>query len=366
MTRLPGRRARRRVLAAVAAVALAAVTALAGALMPVGGGGRAGAAGGAGVADPALRAVVTGRAAGRAPALSRVLAGALAVRPAAVRAASAAPAGSAGSAASAVGVPAAPPGWSTVFADGFNGPAGSAPSSSWRYVAGPAVVFGNGEVETLTGSTRTAYLDGHGDLDITAREHDGRWTSARIQTVSPDVGAPPGGKLEVVASIEQPGPADGLGYWPAFWMLGPGPWPEHGEIDILEDVNALSEHSGTLHCGIRDGGPCRETFGMVSGLLPCPGCQTTYHTYAVIIDRADAADESVTWYLDGRPFYRVTEDQVGAGPWRAAVDHDFWIILDLAIGGAYPDGACGCTTPSAGTTPAATMRVAYVAAYRTG
>ena len=327
MTRFTVRRARRRALTVAAAVVLAGVTALAGAVMPVGGGGRAGAAGPAGRAGPAAPGV---------------------------------------SAASAVGVPAAPRGWSTLFADGFNGPAGSAPSSSWRYVAGPAVVFGNGEVETLTGSTSNAYLDGHGDLDITAREQAGRWTSARIQTVGPDAGAPPGGELEVVASIEQPGPAGGLGYWPAFWMLGPGRWPEHGEIDILEDVNALSEHSGTLHCGIRDGGPCRETFGLVSGLLPCPGCQAAYHTYAVIIDRADAADESVTWYLDGHEFYRVTEDQVGAGPWRAAVDHGFWIILDLAIGGAYPDGACGCTTPSAGTTPGATMRVAYVAAYRAG
>jgi beta-glucanase (GH16 family) len=318
MTRSPGPRARRGVLAAAVAAALAAVSALAWAIMPVG------------AAGPAR------------------------------------PAGPPRAVASAVGVPAAPPGWSTVFADGFNGPAGSAPSTSWRYVPGPAVSVGNGEVETLTGSTSNGYLDGHGDLDITAREHGRRWTSARIQTVSPDAGAPPGGELEVVASIEQPGPADGLGYWPAFWMLGPGQWPEHGEIDIMEDVNALSEHSGTLHCGIQDGGPCRETSGLISGLQPCPGCQAGYHTYAVVIDRADAADESVTWYLDGRRFYRVTEDQVGAGPWREAVDHGFWIILDLGVGGAYPDVVCGCTTPAGGTTPGAMMRVAYVAAYRTG
>jgi beta-glucanase (GH16 family) len=359
LTRSPVRRARRLAQAAAVAAAVAAVTALAGALMP------AGVARSAGPTALAGRAGVTARArmTGRAPALARVLKAALAVRPAGD---AASPRAVRAAAASAAGVPAAPPGWSTVFADGFNGPAGSAPSTSWRYVPGPAVSVGNGEVETLTGSTSNGYLDGHGDLDITAREHGGRWTSARIQTASPDIGALPRGQLEVVASIEQPGPAGGLGYWPAFWMLGPGQWPEHGEIDILEDVNALSEHSGTLHCGVRAGGPCRETFGLVSGLLPCPGCQAGYHTYAVIIDRADAADESVTWYLDGRRFYRVTEDQVGAAPWRAAVDHDFWIILDLAIGGAYPDGVCGCTTPVGATTPGATMRVGYVAAYRTG
>ncbi|HTV99349.1 MAG TPA: family 16 glycosylhydrolase [Streptosporangiaceae bacterium] len=350
MTRSPWRRAHRLAFAAAVAAGLAAVTALAAAVMPAGGAG----AGQAGHDRHAGQAP----AAARAPALSRLLAGALAL--------SWAHAGPQGGAGPAAGVPAPPPGWSTVFADGFNGPAGSPPSSSWRYVTGPAVRFGNGEVETLTGSTSNGYLDGRGDLDITAREHGRQWTSARIQTATPDIGAPPGGELEVVASIKQPGPAGGLGYWPAFWMLGPGQWPEHGEIDIMEDVNALAEHSGTLHCGVRDEGPCRETFGLVSGLLPCPGCQAGYHTYAVIIDRADAADESVTWYLDGHQFYRVTEDQVGTGPWRAAVDHGFWIILDLAVGGAYPDGVCACTTPVAATTPGATMGVAYVAAYRTG
>jgi hypothetical protein len=262
-------------------------------------------------------------------------------------------------------VPGPPSGWSTVFSDDFNGPAGSAPSSSWMYDTGPGSSFGTGEIETMTNSASNVYLDGNGDLDITALDQGGSWTSGRIQTTTANVGAPAGGELEVTASIEQPNPAGGIGYWPAFWMLGPGQWPENGEIDILEDVNALSEHSGTFHCGTDPGGPCNETTGLGSGLQSCSGCQTGFHTYTVIVNRTNTADESITWYLDGSEFYSVSESQVPTATWQAAVDHNFSIIFDLAMGGSYPDGVCGCTAPTSATTSGGTMSVAYVAAYET-
>jgi hypothetical protein len=262
-------------------------------------------------------------------------------------------------------VPPPPSGWSTVFSDDFSGPAGSAPSSSWMYDTGPGSNFGTGEIETMTSSASNVYLDGNGDLDITALDQGGSWTSGRIQTTTANVGAPAGGELEVTASIEQPNPASGIGYWPAFWMLGPGQWPENGEIDILEDVNALSQHSGTFHCGTDPGGPCNETTGLGSGLQSCSGCQTGFHTYTVIVNRTNTSDESITWYLDGNQFYSVSESQVPTATWQAAVDHNFSIIFDLAMGGGYPDGVCGCTAPTSATTSGGTMSVAYVAAYQT-
>jgi hypothetical protein len=260
-------------------------------------------------------------------------------------------------------VPGPPAGWQTVFSDDFNGSAGSPIDGQWMYDTGPGSNFGTGEIETMTNSTSNVHLDGNGNLDITALGSGSSWTSGRVQTTSPNVGAPAGGELVVTASIEQPN--GGLGYWPAFWMLGPGQWPENGEIDIMEDVNSLSEVSGTIHCGTDPGGPCNEPDGIGSGLTGCSGCQSGYHTYTMILNRSNPSDESITFYLDGNQYFSVSESQVGTSTWQAAFDHNLSIIMDLAMGGAYPNGVCNCTTPTSSTASGGTMSVAYVAAYTT-
>jgi beta-glucanase (GH16 family) len=258
--------------------------------------------------------------------------------------------------------------WTFVWGDNFIGSSGW-PPGGWEFDTGQGV-FGDGDVAALTSSPANVRLDGQGGLDITAIRHSQSWTSARIQSDN-SFAAPVGGELMVTASIKQPDPSRGTGYWPAFWMLGPGSWPTTGEIDIMEDVNASSEHSGTLHCGNltrrnadETTGPCHEYAGLSSGLLPCPGCQSGYHIYTVVIDRRHETNQQIRWYLDGHVFFTVNESQVGSKPWIAAVDHGFSIILDLAIGGRYPDRECDCQAPSTQTTSKATMSVRYVKIYR--
>ena len=260
-------------------------------------------------------------------------------------------------------VPGPPSGWSTVFSDDFNGTAGTGVDSQWMYDTGPGSNFGTGEIETMTTSTSNVHLDGNGNLDLTALGSGSSWTSGRVQTTSANVGAPAGGELEVTASIQQP--SGGLGYWPAFWMLGPGQWPENGEIDIMEDVNSLSEVAGTIHCGTDPAGPCNEPNGIGSGLRSCSGCQSGYHTYTMILNRTNTSNESITFYLDGNQYFSVSESQVGTATWQAAYDHNLSIILDLAMGGGFPNGVCGCTSPASSTASGGTMSVAYVAAYST-
>jgi hypothetical protein len=139
-------------------------------------------------------------------------------------------------------------------------------------------------------------------------------------------------------------------------------WPTSGEVDILEDVNSQSDVYGTLHCGTASGGPCHETSGIGSGAHACPGCQTGYHTYAVQIDRS-VSPEQIRWYLDGVNYFTVNSSQVDATTWANAVDHPFFIIYDLAMGGGFPNGVCGCTTPTSATASGGQMNIDYVAVY---
>lgn len=242
--------------------------------------------------------------------------------------------------------------WSVAWQANFSGPyQGALNARDWKYDTGYGI-FGNGEIETMTTNPGNVYLDGKGHLDITAVGQGNSWTSGRVQTKR--LFAPPaGGELMVKASIKQPNPAHGLGYWPAFWLLGPGTWPQHGEIDVMEDANARSEHSGTFHCGT----PCHEYTGLTTGLRPCPACQTGYHTYNIVIDRRQPGAEQIRWYLDNREFYSVSESTVGRAAWTEAVDHGFTIIFDIAMGGTYPDNQCKCAAPDTATTAGGTMSV---------
>ncbi|HVU67092.1 MAG TPA: discoidin domain-containing protein, partial [Ktedonobacteraceae bacterium] len=261
--------------------------------------------------------------------------------------------------------------WTTIWSDNFSGSAGSSPSASnWiidtgTSYPGGAANWGTSEVETMSNSTSNVYLDGHNHLNLTAINSNGAWTSGRVETQRSDFAAPAGGMLKITASLQQPNPANGLGYWPAFSAMGAQyrgnyqNWPGVGQLDILEDVNGRSMNASTFHCGTAPNGPCNEYNGLTSGLATCSGCQTGYHAYTVIIDRT-LTDEQVRWYIDNQQVWVVNESEVGVSAWQAAVDHGFFLIFDLAIGGSFPNTVCGCTSPGSSTSSGGTLSIGEV------
>ncbi|MER6631524.1 glycoside hydrolase family 16 protein [Streptomyces sp. NPDC000987] len=275
--------------------------------------------------------------------------------------------------------PTPPAGWTQVFLDDFNGAAGSGVNTAnWLYDTGTsypggAANWGTGEVETMTNSTSNVSLDGNGNLRITPlRDSSGRWTSGRIETQRTDFQPPSGGKLRVEARLQMPNVTGTAaeGYWPAFWMLG-APfrgnyqnWPGVGELDIMENVQGLNKVWATMHCGTNPGGPCNETSG-IGNSVACPNttCQSGFHTYAMEWDRS-VSPEAIRFYVDGVNYHTVTAAQMDATTWANATNHGFFVILNVAMGGGFPDAFGGGL--DADTQPGHPMVVDYVQVLQAG
>ncbi len=266
-----------------------------------------------------------------------------------------------------------PSGWHRSFVDNFTGAQGERlDPNRWIYTTGTSYPggpanFGTGEVETMTSSTANVAQDGDGHLLITPRrDAQGNWTSGRVETRDASFQPRAGEVMRVEARMQLPkvSGAAAHGYWPAFWMLGApyrqnrAGWPAVGEIDIMENVNGLNKTFATMHCGVFNYGPCEETTGL-GGSRPCPGstCQNGFHTYSVEWNRA-VTPERMDFKVDGQLYNRVTADRVDAATWANATNHGYFLILNVAIGGGFPDGYGGADRTA--TVPGVPLVVDYV------
>ena len=259
--------------------------------------------------------------------------------------------------------------WQEVWTEDFDGPRDAAPSArTWTLATGTgypggAPQWGTGEIQTYTSDRENVGLDGDGNLRITpTRDASGAWRSARLETRRADFEPPADGTLRVQARIRTPD--GGQGYWAAFWMLGAPfrpahtDWPGAGEIDILENVaKEPSTVYGTLHCGVWDGGPCRETTGLGGSRDMGAPLSDDFHTYGIEWDRSQPTEE-MRWYVDGDLFHTVRATEVDAATWARATDHGFFVLLNVAIGGGWPG------PPDASTRPGASMLVDQVSVSR--
>ncbi len=260
--------------------------------------------------------------------------------------------------------PAAPPAPNftrLAWSDEFNGPSGSTPDSSkWTPETGPGV---NNELEYYT-NNQNARMDGTGNLVIQVRREPTPGSACPVDPISGSGTCQyPSGRIttygkydftygRVEARIKV---SSTQGLWPAFWMLGSNffatrtPWPNCGEIDIMEHVGReLNRVYSTLHApGYFGAGGFGQPLDLGQRV------DAAFHTFAVEWDASH-----MTFFVDGNGFFTVdrTQLELTKGPW--VYDHNHFIILNNAIGGDFPG------PPGAGTVLPQNMAIDYVRVFR--
>lgn len=228
-------------------------------------------------------------------------------------------------------------GYTLVWSDEFDGT--SLNMSNWNYEIG-GHGWGNNELQYYTDRNVTV---ANGVLTITAKResYGGRdYTSSRITTKGKREFKY--GRIEARISIPM-----GQGLWPAFWMLGanfPGvPWPNCGEIDIMEHVNRETATHGYIHWDYNG-----HAYYGGSTYVADP---SAWHVYAIEWDQS-----AIKWFVDGVQFW---EANIHNGINNTHCFHEpFFIILNLAVGGNWPG------PPDAGTKFPAEYKIDYVRVYQ--
>lgn len=238
--------------------------------------------------------------------------------------------------------------WSDEFANSTSTNAQPNPSV-WTYDTG-AGGWGNQELETYCawGSTAApcssanpnAYVGTDGYLHIAAQQpSSGVYTSARLKTQG--LFSFRYGRLEIRAMV-----SEAQGFWPAGWSMGNNiatvNWPDCGEMDVLERVNAAASpdwNEGSIH------GP-GFTGTNIGTVFDFPAGQTAagWHTYGMIWSPG-----SVAYYVDDstHPYVTYTSSSLSGlsgASWPFDAGQSNFIILNMAVGGSWP-GSPGPSTP---------------------
>ena len=218
-----------------------------------------------------------------------------------------------------------------VFADEFDGPAGPLPAGPWRPQTGGGG-WGNNEIQVYTSDPANVGLDGAGHLAITARrDATGAITSARLSTQG--LFDFTSGRAEARIAL----PA-GTGLHPAFWLLGSDigevGWPDAGEIDVIETLNAALEYHTGVHAP--QAGTARGQQILANGPAPFP-LAGEFRTYWV-----ERTPERIVTGVDDVTLATITPFNLESGA-RWVFDAPFFLLLNLAVGGDWP-GPVDATT----------------------
>lgn len=256
--------------------------------------------------------------------------------------------------------------WKLVWNDEFDGSGENLDTngldlSKWGYQYGTGSEYGltdwgNNEQEYYQ-KENAEVQDGKLVISAKKEEVNGKpYTSARLWTSGNF--STKYGRIE--AAIQLP---EGDGLWPAFWMLPVdtsiyGVWAAGGEIDIMEARGRINfEVAGTLHYG--QIWPNNKYAGTDYRFPNGSTFSDGFHVYTLEWEPGE-----IRWYVDGE-LYQTQNNWFSKGegekdnyPYPAPFDQEFYILLNMAVGGHYD----GDIVPDDSSLPAK-MLVDYVRVY---
>lgn len=233
-------------------------------------------------------------------------------------------------------------GWQLVWSDEFDGD--TIDASKWEHEVN-CWGGGNNEQECYVGDAKNSFVK-DGALHIVAL-HDNPtgavggpgndptivtrpYSSARL--ITKNHGDYKYGRFEARLTLPY-----GQGLWPAFWLLPTdnkyGGWAASGEIDIMEAVNLGPGNNkvyGTLHYG----GQWPNNVHTGADVTPPDNVWEVAHVYAVEWEEGE-----VRWFVDDKHYETQTKWNSAAAPFPAPFDERFFVILNVAVGGAWPGDA---------------------------
>ncbi len=239
--------------------------------------------------------------------------------------------------------------WTYVWGDEFDRD-GLPDSTNWGYAVG-GHGWGNNELQFYTERRAANARVSDGRLHIRAINEpwEGRdFTSVRL--ISRGKGDFQYGRFEIRARL----PA-ARGTWPAIWMMpsdwefGKGGWPDVGEIDIMEHVG---HEPGIIHASAHSRDYQWQKGTQKTGTIEIPNATSAFQTYAL-----EWSADVLHAYVDDRLYFEYENEGLGWTKWP--YDKPFYLILNIAVGGAW-GGAAGVDT----TAFPQTMEIDYVRVYR--
>ena len=211
-------------------------------------------------------------------------------------------------------------GWNLVWSDEFSGT--TIDPKNWKFDKGGSG-WGNVEMEYYTDRPENARIES-GMLVIEARleQYEGlNYTSARLN--SRGLQEFQYGRIEARMKLPY-----GQGIWPAFWMLGSNAgWPNGGEIDIMEYIGKTPE---TVYQTVHGPGYSGAKNIGSHFALTVDSLKNDFHVYAIEWQAND-----IRWFIDDQQVFEVTPEKIPSGT-QWVFDHPLFIILNLAVGGAWP------------------------------